>query len=403
MPAKPLLTAALKAKHQAEAEHGDHLKNVNQPKTRYEDDNMSIDSECLFEMQDVGLPAKPLLAAALRARENSMYESFSVQGVHLNSLNQPLVVSEEKSMDEDDLFVEEMSDAPANPLLRAAILAREQSKQEQYSVQAKHLNSLNQPKSILTEEKSIDEDELFNDPLELPPPKPLIAAAYKAREEQRSRLRQAGGNGSNTSHLQYINQPLVTNDEEDSASLAASEIFDQPSTQSCKPLLSAAHLAKRQQEAINIPGHLRDLSQPAPGKFDDDSGSLDMRDIFDEPTREPPPKKPLLAAALRAKEASESLLKAPRRRPSAMTAELVRKNSLDKSRSATAMKTRMAGKTSGTSEKTTGKSTEKDSHSPRKKASSRSSKSKSSYSKSEKQDSPQRTGSGFFSRRKKNG
>ncbi|KAL3924362.1 MAG: hypothetical protein SGILL_001091, partial [Bacillariaceae sp.] len=401
MPAKPLLAAAVKAKYTAEQEQyslqGKHLENTNQPNTNYEDDNVSIDSEYLFEVHDRILPAKPLLAAALQAREDAMQESFSVRGVHLSDLNQPRGLTEEKSMDEDDLFEVELRDAPAKPLLRAAILAREQSKQDQYSVKAEHLKSLNQPKSLLSEEKSIDEVDLFDEPLELAPKKPLLTAAYKAREEQRSRVRRAGGNGSGASHLQYVNQPLVKNYEDDSASLATAEIFEPPSPRSRKPLLTAAQKAKRQQADMPVPEHLRSLCQPESGAFEDDDRSLTTAEIF-EPPRDPPPRKPLLAAALRAKEAGVYS-----RPPAPMTAELIRKNSLDKSRSAAAHKKKLAGKRTKGSGKGSSRAKESDSKSgKKKKSSSTKSKSKSSTKDDKKKEPPSdKGGGGLFSRRGK--
>ncbi|KAG7369217.1 ankyrin repeat domain protein [Nitzschia inconspicua] len=409
LPAKPLLTAALKAKDQQK--HFAHLAKVNQPKTKYEDDNQSLDEDELFsDLKEVELPSKPLLSAALKAKEQADEKKYNVQGTHLEILNhsrtkdededistvgdfmfevidgsvpaKPKVtagltaeetilqenysvrafhvnelhlvgsLTEEKSMDEEDLFYNQLGDSAAEPALTASVLATEQSNQNKSFLEGAHLKSVNQPKVLLSEEKSIDEYDLFDEPLEKPPRKPLLAAAHKAREEQRSRLRDAGGNGTNTHHLQYICQPRRL-PEEDDASLVANEIFDPPSPPIRKPLLTAAKLAKRQQEIKHAPEHLRYLCQPQPGDFGDDDSSLDMVDVF-EPVGPPPPRKPMLAAALRAKEAADERARiigmsqdgtwisgvdssnlarqAPQRRPLAMTAELIRKNSFDNNR-----------------------------------------------------------------------
>jgi hypothetical protein len=353
IPAKPLLSAALKAKEQSDHRMGKHLENAHQPRTKYDDDNLSIDEDCLFDDKAI-IPAKPVLAAAVKAQEAFRQESYSVHAIHLHGLNQPNALSEEKSMDEEDLFDNHLNHRPAKPLLNAAILAREQSKQEKYSLHAEHLKSLNQPKYPASEEKSIDEDYLFEEPSEERPRKPLLVAAYKAREEQRARVRHAGGNGSNTHHLQYINQPHARLEEDDAVSLIAVEVFDTPSPSIRKPLLTAAQLAKRQQEAERVPEHLRYLSQPQPWDTSNDECSLDLDEIF-EPVKPPSPGKPLLAAATKAKEAAEvrprivgmsedgtwisgegsakAARRATQRRPSARSADLVRKKSLDKSRS----------------------------------------------------------------------
>jgi hypothetical protein len=367
-----LLSAAIKAKEEQEySVKATHLKNLNQPKTKYDDDSLSIDSGHLFERQDLS-PAKPLLIAAIKARENALQEEYSKSGTHLNGLNQPSYSFEEKSVDDDDLFDQPLAPPPAKPLLAAAVLAREQSKQKKHSKEARHLEMLNQPKSIW-EEKSIDDDDLFDEPLEPPARKPLLTAAYKAREQQRSQVHNSRGNGSNTAHLRYVNQPRFTHDDDDTVSLAIAEVFDPPSPRHRKPLLAAAQQAKekhgggtvgspksvsksprkpkshrkttKRSVAVLIPDHLQTISQPSVTQFEDD-GSLNMTDLFDPP-KPPPPAKPLLSAAMKAKDASLERKRmqhaiassgvssspkpspVPIRRPASMNAKLVRKSSLE--------------------------------------------------------------------------
>ncbi|KAG7348507.1 ankyrin repeat domain protein [Nitzschia inconspicua] len=356
LPAKPLLTAALKAKEQADEKkynvHGTHLEILNHSRTKDGDEDTSTGGDFLFEVIDGSVPAKPIVTAGLTAEEAILQENYSVRTFHMNELHLVGSLAEEKSMDEEDLFYNQLGDSPAEPALSASVLATEQSNQNKFFLEGEHLKSLNQPKVLLSEEKSIDEYDLFDEPLEKPPRKPLLAAAHKAREEQRSRLRDAGGNGSNTHHLQYICQPPRL-PEEDDASLVANEIFDPPSPPIRKPLLTAAKLAKRQQEVKHAPEHLRYLCQPQAGDLLDDESSLDIVDVF-EPVGPPPPRKPMLAAALRAKEAADERARiigmsqdgtwisgvdssmparqAAQRRPLAMTAELIRKNSFDNNR-----------------------------------------------------------------------
>jgi hypothetical protein len=89
-PAKPLLAAALKAKQQSKEEEestkpaklcdvdpwsGDHLKDTNQPKTQYGDKGDSLGSNDLFDAPKGPPPAKPLLAAALKAKQKSEEEA----------------------------------------------------------------------------------------------------------------------------------------------------------------------------------------------------------------------------------------------------------------------------------------------------------------------------------------
>ena len=71
-----MLAAALKAREQAEQaerlamqlDSGDHLVNINQPKTEYENDDDSIVSMELFDAPKGPPPAKMLLVTALKAR-----------------------------------------------------------------------------------------------------------------------------------------------------------------------------------------------------------------------------------------------------------------------------------------------------------------------------------------------
>ena len=155
------MSAAKKAKEEQEySVKATHLKNLNQPKTRYDDDNRSLDDDELFEGMDITeLPSKPLLSAAKKAKEE---QEYSVKATHLKNLNQPKTRYDDdnRSLDDDELF-EGMgiTELPSKPLLSAAKKAKEE---QEYGVKAIHLKNLNQPKTRYDDDnRSLDDDEIF--------------------------------------------------------------------------------------------------------------------------------------------------------------------------------------------------------------------------------------------------
>lgn len=285
-PAKPLLAAARKAKAQAEASAGSHLSEFNQPKTIPEDDSMSLGEQDIFDEPQGPPPRKPLLAAAHKAKKQSQAST----GLHLNNMNQPKTIPEDDvvSLGEHDLFDEPRGALPEKPLLAAA----KKAKQQADATKGSHLSTLHQPKTIQEDDMlSLGEQELFEEPRGPPPAKPLVAAAKKAKQQTEA----ASG-----SHLGQMNQPRSQVDD-DAVSLGEKELFDEPrGPPPEKPLLAAALKAKKQQEG-DAGMHLMKLHQPM--NIEDDEDSIGSDGLFDPP-RGPPPKKPLLAAALKAKQQS---------------------------------------------------------------------------------------------------
>ena len=106
---------------------GDHLQNMNQPKTVYDDDDNSLGSEDLFDAPRTSLSDRPLLAAAKKAREQ--YEREQARsGRHLENLNQPAtIMEEEESLGSTDLFDPPKGPSSGRPLLEAAKRARAQA------------------------------------------------------------------------------------------------------------------------------------------------------------------------------------------------------------------------------------------------------------------------------------
>ena len=176
---KPLLAAAMKAKEakkmnaslsvlemvptiEREPEEvmnksvPEHLLLANQPKSLFAVDSNSMRSLDVFDSaSDEPKPAKPLLAAALKAKGDQMAKSFSVlEGLPPISQNT-----------KDDL-----SKSVPN-----------------------HLSMINQPKfAVVDDDQSIGElDDVFDPPSvddpDAIPNKPLLSAAYKAKKEQFSK------------------------------------------------------------------------------------------------------------------------------------------------------------------------------------------------------------------------
>jgi hypothetical protein len=237
-------------------------------------------------------------------------------------------------LDDDQLF-DAPSDGtpPRKPLLTAAKKAEEKQRQQKAASARKrlqerrkqqqmqpfsHLNNMNQPKHQLSDdEKSLDDDDLFDLPTETTPAKPLLAAAKKAQEHQQRLQKAEQRQREKPEHLVDMNQPK-DHLSEDERSLDDDELFDphkEPGPD--KPLLAAAKKAHAQQEhelAENTIeerrrqsqkepfSHLKDLNQPKKEAAEDDAKSLDADELFDEPETGPPPRRPLVAAAKVAKE-----------------------------------------------------------------------------------------------------
>jgi hypothetical protein len=202
------------------------------------------------------LRTKPILAAALEAKEKQLNKSFP----HFDLSSDDIA----REIDHGDL-----------------------SKSVPH-----HLMALNQPKLSRISSRdsaSLDENEIFDEPSihAAQDTKPLLAAAIKAKEQEHV-----------PPHLRSINQPTMTEAAE-IRSLDEDEIFDEQAVGPLppRPLLSAALRAK---EDLDTPAHLRNMNQPR-RTTSFDTSSLDNEDIFDDPSPEKPTSKPLLEAAHKAK------------------------------------------------------------------------------------------------------
>jgi hypothetical protein len=93
------------------------------------------------------------------------------------------------------------------------VRARRKPRSRDVNGQHRHLETLNQPKNVRSDdEKSLGDDDLFDEPKPPPPKKPLLAAAKKAREqreaeatkrmEAKRRLREKEIDGSNNAEKQ---------------------------------------------------------------------------------------------------------------------------------------------------------------------------------------------------------
>ena len=160
----------------------EHLVNLHQPKDMCEADNKSLDEFDLFDDEPEERPSKPILAAALKASEQLKAEDNGT--AHLTGLHQPRdrCDTDNKSLDEFDLFDDELEQRPSKPILAAALKAAEQLKAEDSGTL--HLAELHQPKDLCeADNKSLDEIDLFDDEPEERPSKPMLAAALKASEQ----------------------------------------------------------------------------------------------------------------------------------------------------------------------------------------------------------------------------
>ncbi|MEL7342944.1 MAG: hypothetical protein AAGM67_20845, partial [Bacteroidota bacterium] len=110
--------------------------------------------------------------------------------------------------------------------------------------QGAHLDGMNQPK-VFDDSTSLHSAELFDKNQRVPVEKPLLAAAMQAREAAQMSSTNLGA--SKGEHLEGMNQPIAAL-EDDSASLDSTELFDAPAVVSEKPLLAAALKAREEGE-----------------------------------------------------------------------------------------------------------------------------------------------------------
>mmetsp|Transcript_58952 Transcript_58952/g.144217 ORF Transcript_58952/g.144217 Transcript_58952/m.144217 type:complete len:1281 (+) Transcript_58952:518-4360(+) len=326
-----LLAAGLKAK--SDKGTPEHLRDVNQPTRSTSFESASLDEDDLFEARSAedGKSTKPLLAAALKAKTEGDVPD------HLKDLNQPTATrsSESRSLDSDELFDDTPIDSKlvSKPLLSAALKAKAN---EETPV---HLRNIHQPlRTRSIDSLSLDNEEIFEEPPSTPPStKPLLEAAQKAKLEQseRSEVIITLGSLSDESeeyeeleevcvpeHLLSLNQPKQVLPE-DGNSLDEDNLFDtQVEPPSDRPLLSAALKAREQHEKIidnpanptarndsngrithydDVPAHLLTAHQPTTESSYEEY-SIDEDELFDEPSDQPTSPKPLLAAALKARE-----------------------------------------------------------------------------------------------------
>jgi hypothetical protein len=320
---------------------GAHLESLNQPRGYGDDESdTSIGSSQLFDAPEA-LVHTPLLAAALKAKEDS-HPQFSAQDMpskgisaeaHLEGLNQP---SGSGGDDESDNSIgsSQLFDAPKpmvyKPLLAAALKAKGYSSlHPQTALQynsvndvsaGAHLEGLNQPTSCGDDESvtSIGSSQLFHAP-KLSVPKPLLAAALKTKGDSKSQVQASvqhefSQGVSTGAHLDGLNQPKG-NDESDT-SIESSEFFDAITSSAHKPLLAAAkktkgdsksHLQASEQHPFSkddcSAAHLEGLNLPRSYGDDESDISIGSSQLFDAPRAVA--HKPLLAAALKAPGGSE--------------------------------------------------------------------------------------------------
>jgi hypothetical protein len=235
---KKVIIVRKKIKKAKEKREFSHLANLNQTKTQYEDDQKSLGDDDLFKAPSPPPSSKPVLAAAIKAREQAEAEvahalakqtsprskrsekkmkrkSQNSSLSHLATLNQSKTQYEDdqKSLGDNDLFEAPSLPPSSKPLLAAAIKAREQAEAEVAHALAKqtsprskrsekkmkrksqnsslsHLAKMNQSKTqYKDDQKSLGDDNLFEAPSPPPSSKPLLAAAIKAREQAEAESR----------------------------------------------------------------------------------------------------------------------------------------------------------------------------------------------------------------------
>ncbi|KAG7354035.1 RHS repeat-associated core domain containing protein [Nitzschia inconspicua] len=301
---KPLLAAAVKGKQESEsnAQYGSHLEGLNQPKQNDDSDSSaSLGSDEVFDPAPKVLDSKPLLAAAVKGKQES--ETSAQYGSHLEGLNQPKQNDDSDSsasLGSDEVFDPAPKVLVSKPLLAAAVKGKQESETSaQYGL---HLEGLNQPKQNDDSDSSasLGSDEVFDPAPKVLVSKPLLAAAVKGKQESEA-------NAQYGLHLEGLNQPKQNDDSDSSASLGSDEVFDPaPKVLVSKPLLAAAVKGKQESESnAQYGSHLEGLNQPKQNDDSDSSASLGSDEVFD-----PAPKvfisKPLLAAAVKGKQESET-------------------------------------------------------------------------------------------------
>eukprot|EP00980_Cylindrotheca_fusiformis_P022623 scaffold9520_cov105-Cylindrotheca_fusiformis.AAC.3 len=290
----------------------DHLLRANQPARNLSSDSDSLEPSGLFDAPVEPRPEKPLLAAALKAKEaidKNGIETFSDHQVskaadalgdlglaptstpdHLVGAHQPV---RRRSSDLDSLAPVDVLDAPAQPqpeqpLLAAAVKAKEAIDKNGNNTAAAnrevdeesdslrdlgvvpttvpdHLVGAHQP--VIKRPSDLDSlapVDVFDAPTEPRPEKPFLAAALKAKEA-------IDRNGNSTA---------TSNREVDEESDSLRDLGMVPTT---------------------VPDHLIGAHQPVI-KRPSDLDSLAPVDVLDAPAQ-PQPEQPLLAAAMKAKEA----------------------------------------------------------------------------------------------------
>jgi len=264
-----------------------------------------------------------------------------------------------KSIGEAEVFEPAVPQSPKNPILKAELAGRDQITERNSQSLAnfdssriqdtktiyedssrsvpEHLLSVHQPRN---EDDGGSLGEVFDPPSPPLPKKSMVAAALKAKEQILERNSKSLSNFRSSQknemsslynqlsrsvpeHLMNANQPR--NDPDEAGSLGEADVFDPPAPPPPKkPIMLAALKAKEQivdrnskslanignvygsdTRALNedfsrsVPEHLMNVHQPQKG--DNDSGSLGEVDVFDPPAP-PRPTKPMVSAAMKAKE-----------------------------------------------------------------------------------------------------
>lgn len=357
LPDKPLLAAATRVKAERElvAREGAKqasliLETMHQPNKMCEDDTASLHSTDLFEEPSIPR-TKPLLAAALKAKK----ENEGRSGLHLLNLSQPRPqtgIDDSHSLAPDDLFEPPRGAPPNQPMLAAALRAKQKAEEANHASRVRqrllnpdavqkydksppksrrrarrrlpaHLQRIHQPATIFEDDDvSLRSRDVFDPPRDPLPPKPLVSAALKAKAQNDNESRRRGQNP----HLLVAHQPTAGFSDDDS-SLAPTDLFDPPRPiPSHKPLLTAAMLAKTQRDAQGSnPEHLQNAHQPF--AYNDDDVSLAPSAVF-APPAPPLPPKPLLAAALKAKDERDRGIVRTSSKPMQRTKSILRASSI---------------------------------------------------------------------------
>jgi hypothetical protein len=115
----------------------------------------------------------------------------------------------------------------------------------------KHLNDINQPKEKHGRVGDyLGSGGLFDDPKGPPAAKPLLAGTIKAREASDAAERVTKGDSKKGHHFSFLNEPK-NKQESEGDSLGSGELFDAPKgPPTAKPLLAAAIKAREQADAV---------------------------------------------------------------------------------------------------------------------------------------------------------